>query len=363
VYAVFTHFYYIPIILAAIWWRKKGLIVAFLLAGFLLFSHLLHGSLLMTWHNFFRIGMFFILAYLVAILIEKLIGAEKAYEKTQAELNHVFDQASDGVCIIDKNYTILRANRKLSTFFHFGEKPIFRQKCYELLSCSKCHTPECMLTRILAGEEKVEYDIEYAKEKRQQNNKAAQVRLQYSITGAPLRSSCGEFIGVVENIRDITERKKIQEAVRLSEAALRKQKTVLEKKNIALHEVLSHIEREKEQIKKNMKVNMEKLVLPSLQKLRVYLNGSDANAYIDLVEQNLQEVTSSFGFTLAGENTPLTQKEIEICAMIKSGLTSKDIANLLTISPSTIETHRNNIRKKLGLRNKDINLSTYLQTQ
>ena len=37
---VFTHFFYIPIILACYWWRKKGLIVPVFLSLLLITSHL-----------------------------------------------------------------------------------------------------------------------------------------------------------------------------------------------------------------------------------------------------------------------------------------------------------------------------------
>ncbi|MHC4453627.1 MAG: helix-turn-helix transcriptional regulator [Planctomycetota bacterium] len=57
-----------------------------------------------------------------------------------------------------------------------------------------------------------------------------------------------------------------------------------------------------------------------------------------------------------------TAKEIEVCNMIKNGLTSKEIASLLNISFLTIEKHRVNIRRKLGIINKDINLTSFLKT-
>ncbi|MGA1825533.1 MAG: helix-turn-helix transcriptional regulator [bacterium] len=57
----------------------------------------------------------------------------------------------------------------------------------------------------------------------------------------------------------------------------------------------------------------------------------------------------------------LTLREIEICNLIKNGLSSKEISNLLYISLPTAEKHRNNIRKKLGIVKKNINLSSYLQ--
>jgi DNA-binding CsgD family transcriptional regulator len=54
--------------------------------------------------------------------------------------------------------------------------------------------------------------------------------------------------------------------------------------------------------------------------------------------------------------------QIEICNMIKNGITSKEIASLLNISLGTTERHRNNIRKKLDIVNKDINLSSVLRS-
>ncbi len=47
----------------------------------------------------------------------------------------------------------------------------------------------------------------------------------------------------------------------------------------------------------------------------------------------------------------LTSKEIEIVKLITKGLTSKEIADQLFLSPRTVETHRHNILKKLNLPN------------
>jgi len=58
----------------------------------------------------------------------------------------------------------------------------------------------------------------------------------------------------------------------------------------------------------------------------------------------------------------LTPSEIQICNMIKSGLSTKEITSLRGLSDSTLHRHRENIRKKLKLTNKNINLTTYLNT-
>ncbi len=153
-------------------------------------------------------------------------------------------------------------------------------------------------------------------------------------------------------IRDITERKRYEEK-------LKEQKKSLEQKNIALNEILGQIEIEKKQIKDNVMANAENLLLPVIQKIK--LTG-ESRKYVLLLQKNLHELTSSFGTKLTEKSSRLTSREIEICNMIKNGLTNKEITSLLNISQGTTERHRANIRKKLGVINKDINLSSFLKT-
>ncbi len=75
---------------------------------------------------------------------------------------------------------------------------------------------------------------------------------------------------------------------------------------------------------------------------------------------HLKDLTSSYGITITNGSTKLTQREIEICNLIKAAYTNKEIANLLDISRQTVEWHRKKIRKKLGIANNGINLSSYL---
>ncbi len=162
----------------------------------------------------------------------------------------------------------------------------------------------------------------------------------------------GNSVKMLGTALDITERKK-------TEKILQEQKEALEKKNIALNEVLGQIEIEKKQIKDNVIANAENLLLPIIQKLK--LTG-ESRKYVQLLQENLQELTSSFGSKLTEKGAKLTSREIEVCDMIKNGLTSKEIAGLLNISLRTVETHRIKIRTKLGIVNKDINLSSFLKT-
>ncbi|MCQ9208903.1 MAG: helix-turn-helix transcriptional regulator, partial [Omnitrophica bacterium] len=96
----------------------------------------------------------------------------------------------------------------------------------------------------------------------------------------------------------------------------------------------------------------------NLKKLK--LKGA-SKKYVNLLTHNLKELVSPFGRRITDRSIKLTPREIEICNMIKDGLTSKDISNLLNISYQTIDQHRKHIRSKLKISNKNINLTSYLQ--
>lgn len=170
--------------------------------------------------------------------------------------------------------------------------------------------------------------------------------------------------GFVGTITDITERILAEVQLRLSHDDLEdriKQRTVeLENKNIALHEILGRIEAEKRQVKDAIKANSEELLLPLLRRIKNKKGRIDLRI-LDLLKKNIEDLTSGFGVKVSDKKLRLTPREIEVCGMIKTGFGSKEISEMLNISLGTIENHRRNIRHKLNIANKSINLTTYLQ--
>ena len=81
-----------------------------------------------------------------------------------------------------------------------------------------------------------------------------------------------------------------------------------------------------------------------------------------MIKSNLNDIISPFGRVLSLSDLKLTPREIQIANLIKEGRTTKEIAKLLRLSDRTITTHRDNIRKKLGLKAKKANLRTYLSS-
>ncbi len=162
-------------------------------------------------------------------------------------------------------------------------------------------------------------------------------------------------------IRDVTERKKMSAQLENRENELMTQNVLLEDKNIALRELLQQIETAKDRIAGNIQTNVNRLVLPLVEKLIEGASGLQ-DTQLQLLKNNLSNILSPFGQQISKQMLGLTQKEIEICNMIKNGQSSKDIARSMNVSYRTVETHRNNIRKKLNILNENVNLQTYLRS-
>lgn len=157
----------------------------------------------------------------------------------------------------------------------------------------------------------------------------------------------GRILNTRGSVLDITRRKQLEHEA-------------LNAKNIALGEILSRIELEKRQIKEDMMANLEELVLPLLSKLKRKSSVLDRRR-LELLEDSLKEIVSPFGGAISNQKWKLSPREIEICSMIRKGLSTKEISGLLNTSIRTVDNHRNRIRKKLGVSQHKINLISLLQ--
>jgi PAS domain S-box-containing protein len=141
--------------------------------------------------------------------------------------------------------------------------------------------------------------------------------------------------------------------------ALNQERQALAEKNVALKEIMSVVEAEKMEIRKQIAGIIDQVLKPAVSRL-VRRDGSVNKTYYDLLKYNLDELAVATGGALH-MSSKLSPREMEICAMIKNGSSSKDIAEALDIALVTVQKHREVIRKKLGLTNKNINLTTHLR--
>jgi PAS domain S-box-containing protein len=173
--------------------------------------------------------------------------------------------------------------------------------------------------------------------------------------------------GIIIFSEDITERKGIEEALRranneldLSVHALREKTENMEEINAALRVLLRQREEDRKELVESVLANVRNLILPYMEKLNQSHLDSAQTTWVKILESHLNEITSSFGATLAAQYANLTSTEIRIAALIRDARSTAQIAGLFGISEKTVCRHRDNIRNKLGLRGGGANLRTHL---
>jgi DNA-binding response OmpR family regulator/DNA-binding CsgD family transcriptional regulator len=137
----------------------------------------------------------------------------------------------------------------------------------------------------------------------------------------------------------------------------------LEESNIALKVLIRNMAAEKKAVEEKVLFNVRELVLPYLRTVTEKGSLSDIQKKnMAIAMDNLNQITASFLPQEIMTKGILSPQEIKVANLIKQGKTSKEIADLVRLTPRTIESYRNTIRKKLGIGNKKVNLHTYLST-
>jgi PAS domain S-box-containing protein len=171
-----------------------------------------------------------------------------------------------------------------------------------------------------------------------------------------------EFLGAVANVlAGIIERRRAEETIKETAEQLKIEREALERKNIALGEIMDRVESEKNALKQQLVTNVEQAVIPTLLRLKKSSKPFQKRIF-EMLEKDLREVVSPFIDTLRRDHAKLSPREMEVSRLIRNGMTSKEIAEVLNLSLLTVYKYRDLIRKKLGLVNQGTNLRTHLRS-
>ncbi len=281
--------------------------------------------------------------------IDKSKRMESQLRESEKKYRQIFELSPELIVLSDIDGHILDINERLNDWLGYSPQEVIGKSLLDLpfLSNKGKSKAKAKLSQRLAGKKVSPYEIGFYP-------KSGEKRIG-GIVANPIRNENGEIIQVLVMISDITERKQ-------AEQELKKKTQNLEEVNTALKVLLEKRESDKTELGKNVILNVTELIMPYLQKLKIKNSSDKEKVYFDIIESNLKDIISPFMHNLSVNFTKLSPTEIQVIDMIKQGNTTKEIAKMMNLATSTIDTHRNNIRKKLNLNNKKINLFNYLSS-
>jgi len=284
---------------------------------------------------------------------------ELAVMRAKKEWEYIFDAVPDPIAIIDRNFLLKRVNRAMAD--RLGSKPrdLIGRPCHEVLR--DLPSPPDFCPMLLTLKDGQEHYAEFFDGNAQKT---------FLISASPFFDDQNNLIGGILVGRDVTQPKKVEDALRESNENLEQRVALrtselaqkakdLEESNIALRVLMRQREQDRNEIEKSMTFNIRELVFPHLDQMEYTVQSKEQlNVLIREIRSILDNVVSPFPRTMSG--TGLSPAEVRVAEMIRAGKSNKEIANLLSISDGTVRVHRERIRKKLGLTNQKTNLQSYL---
>jgi PAS domain S-box-containing protein len=270
---------------------------------------------------------------------------ERALKESEEKYRNIFENVTEGIYQTTVDGKILDANPAFARILGY-ESPAQIMKTVGSLACEMCVDPdrrEELKNRLERDGVVTNFEVRC---RRLDGSK-----IWLATNARAVRNGAGSLQFFEGTVRDITERKRMQ-------ADIENKSRSLEETNAALRVLLKHRERDNEELEEKILVNIRELVIPYIERLKA--SPTHDRIIVDIVEANLNDILSPFIRVMTARYGNFTPKEIQVVNLMKKGKTTKEISQILNLSPRTIDIHRASIRRKLMIVHKKVNLQSYL---
>jgi len=300
----------------------------------------------------------------VLIDITDLKRVEEALRESRERFRNLAEITSDWIWEVDKNACYTYVSPKIYDMLGYGPEEVIGKTPFDLMPAEEAERVSKIFNAIRASQKPFE-----CVENINLHKDGYPVVLETS--GVPIFDPDGAFCGFRGVDRDITHRKRTEEELERAYGELEKrveertrelkiQKNSLEEANMALQILLDKRKEDKKEMEDNVLTNVKEMIAPYFEKFRKTNLSDQQKAVLNIVESNLNEIISPFSRKMSLKYLNLTPTEIHVANLIRYGSDSKEIADIMGLSPRTIYNHRKNIRKKFGLEKQKTNLRSHL---
>ncbi len=292
-------------------------------------------------------------AEVVAVFVDQTETkrAEAAVKESQKSYRRLLDTMNEGFRVIDENKVITYANNRLCEMLGAEMEEVIGTPAATFLDMENRQILEMQFARRKSGESD-SYELVLT-------GKGGR-KIHTIVSSKPNFDEKGRFRGSFSVLTDIGKLKTTERALREKEKALENGKAALEETNAALNVLLRRREEDRNELEEKVLSNVNELVSPYVEKLKQCLTADKEKALVEIIQSNLNDIVSPLARKLTSKYFSLTPKEIRVADLIKKEKTTKEIAALMGVSMKTVEYHRENIRKKLGIKKEKVNLRSHL---
>jgi DNA-binding CsgD family transcriptional regulator len=285
------------------------------------------------------------------LLARKPAPRQSMLDEFEQFFTYVFNRSKDGISILDLDLTVLGANSAMEKWYSHV-MPIVGKKCYQVYHgrespCASC--PSMISARTGRPELGV---VPYEGPEDQ--------RGEQELSVFPLFDDNRRMFCLIEYVRDITSMKDEEKTIENLKRRIQFQDQTLFEQEAALTVLLRQGHKVELRVAQDVVKNIGVLIDPLIARLKVMLKGRKGYEEIELLEARLRDVSSPLMSRLSAANAGFTLREMEVASLLRSGKSSKEIAELLGISIKAVDYHRMNIRKKLGIQDSRKSLQAIL---
>ncbi len=323
-----------------------------------------------------------------------------ALQESEERYRTLFESSRDGIHITTQEGNFLEFNQSFLDLYGYTIEEMQKLKALQLY-----FDPHDRVEFLQELEQK-----RFAKDYEMKHLKKDGTKIDIILSATVWNAADGSIIGYQGISRDITERKRAEEALRrakdelvmrvdertaeLAKANEQLRREIVERKqaeedlqkahdeleqrveertreleiktgtlkeiNTALNVLLKKRQEDKIALEEKVLVNVKELVMPYLKRMKENNLDDKQQTFLNILESNLNEIISPFSRKLSSKYLNLTPAEIQVANLVRQGKMTKEIASLFNLSYKTVESHRENIRKKIGIKNKKANLRSYL---